>query len=229
MQTPMQILLTAGLGAASMYFLDPSRGHKRRHRARARIEHGKDAVAHGVQSATDGFNSASHHARAAGRRVNRQSGRFMKGARSFGHDLSERMDQVSHGARDASHEARDRAAGAAASVGSFFNRHRPGNGHALADMRDEPRGKLKFMLIPVTSIITVGLGAAAMYYFDSSQGLYRRTRLRNRFASWRNTAKDKIDAVGRDISDKAEEITDQPKAGNGFGDHLRPQARPQQG
>ncbi len=229
MQTPMKILLTAGLGAASMYYLDPSRGRQRRHLARARIEHGKDAVAHGVQTATDGFNTASHRARVAGRRVSRRSGQFMKGARSFGHDLGERMDQVSHGARDASHEARDRAAGAAASVSSLFNRYRPGNGHALADMRDEPSAKLKFMLIPVSWIATVGLGAAAMYYFDSSQGLYRRTRLRDRFAAWRNKAKDKIGAVGRDKSDDAEEITDQPKAANGFGDHLRPQARPQQG
>ena len=228
MHIPMKILLTAGLGAASMYYLDPSRGRQRRKLARTRIEHGKDAVTHGVQSATEGFNTASHRARVAGRRVSRSSGKFLKGARSLGQDFGERVDQVTHGARDASHEARNRAAGAAATVGSFFNRHRP-NGHALAEMRDEPRARLKFMLIPVTWIATVGIGAAAMYYFDSSQGVYRRTRLRDRFASWRNDAKDKLGSVGRDESNDAEELTEQPKAGNGSGDHLRPQARPQQG
>lgn len=227
MQTPMKILLTAGLGAASMYYLDPSRGRQRRHLARARIEHGKEAVAHGVQSATDGFNTASHRARIAGRRVSRRSDQLLKGARSLGHDLGERVDQVTHGARDASHGARNRAAGVASTVGTFFNRHRPGNGHALAEMRDEPRAK--FLLIPVTWIATVGLGAAAMYYFDSSQGLNRRTRLRNRFAGWRIKAQEKLGAVGRDKSGDAEEISEQPKAGNGFGNHLRQQSRPQQG
>jgi hypothetical protein len=227
MQTPMKILLAAGLGAASMYYMDPTRGQKRRRLARARIEYGKDAVSHGVQSATEGFNTASRHARAAGHQVSRRSGKLWKGARSLGHDLGERMDQVSHGASDAGNEVRNRAAGAAATVGSFFNRHRP-NGHALAEMRDEPRGKLKFMLIPVTWIFTVGMGAAAMYYFDSSQGIYRRTRLRDRFEGWRNKTKEKLGSVGRDISDKAGEIAEQPKAGNSFGEHLRPQARPQQ-
>ncbi|HEX5766520.1 MAG TPA: hypothetical protein VFY27_13220, partial [Woeseiaceae bacterium] len=40
----MKILLSAGVAAASMYYLDPSRGNERRADARARLEHGKDKL-----------------------------------------------------------------------------------------------------------------------------------------------------------------------------------------
>lgn len=216
MQTPMKILLTAGLGAVSMYYLDPSRGRHRRNLAVARIEHGKEAVTQGVHTATDGLNRASHRARVVRRNVSRRTDRFLRGARNFSHDVGDRVDQVTHGARDVSHDVRNRAAGAAATVGSFFDRHRP-NGSALAEIRDKPRAT--FLLIPVTFIATVGLGAAAMYYFDSSQGVYRRNRLRNRFAGWRDRAKEKVRAVGRDEPQ-------QPKAGNGSADRQRQQEQP---
>ena len=212
MQTPMKILLTAGLGAVSMYYLDPSRGRHRRALAVSRIEHGKEAVTQGVHTATDGLNRASHRARVARRNMSRRTDRFLRGARDFSHDNGDRVDQVTHGARDVSQDARSRAAAAAATVGSFFDRHRP-NGNPLEEMRDEMRDepRVKFLLIPVTWIFTVGLGAAAMYYFDSSQGVFRRTRLRNRLATWRDRATEKVSAVGRDKPR-------QPKAGNGSAD-----------
>ena len=42
MQTPMKILLSAGFAAASMYYLDPSRGNERRADARARLTGWRD-------------------------------------------------------------------------------------------------------------------------------------------------------------------------------------------
>ncbi len=149
MQSVMKILLGAGVTAASMYYLDPSRGQDRRAEARARLEHGKDAVAQGVHKASSGFDSASRHARVAGHRLGQETGKF-------------------------SHGARNLAAGAAGTAVSFLNRNRS-HGRTRAALRDAPRGK--FLLIPGAWIATIGLGAAAMYYLDSSQGESRRARL----------------------------------------------------
>ncbi len=210
MQSLMKILLGAGVTAASMYYLDPSRGNDRRADARARLEHGKDAVAQGVHKASNSFDSASHHARVAGHRLGQETGKF-------------------------SHGARNLAAGAAGSVLSFLNRNQA-RGKVRAALRDAPRGK--FLLIPGSWIATIGLGAAAMYYLDSSQGESRRARLYDRLAGWRDGAQEKVSAIGRKLPGKAEEITEEaeemmdPMTGNGS-DHLRKQEslqdRPLQG
>jgi hypothetical protein len=63
MKSPTKALLTAGLGAVAMYYLDPAQGRKRRDLARDRIEYGRDRL-----------EKASHTARVVG------------------HDVSERAD-----------------------------------------------------------------------------------------------------------------------------------------
>ena len=203
MQTPMKILLSAGFAAASMYYLDPSRGNERRADARARLEHGKNAVAQGVQRASNSLDSASRHARVAGRKLSRETGKL-------------------------NHDARNLAAGAAGTVASILNRDRS-HAKTRAALQDAPRAK--FLLIPGTWIVTVGLGAATMYYLDSLQGQSRRARLRARLADWRDEAKEKMSAIGRKLPDKAEESTEKAEEimdqmiGNGSADHLRKQDR----
>ena len=178
MQTLMKILLSAGVAAASMYYLDPSRGNERRADARARLEHGKD-------------------------------------------ELSRRAGKLDH-------DARNLAAGAAGTFASFLNRNRS-HGKARAALRVAPRAKV--LLIPGTWIVTVGLGAATMYYFDSLQGQSRRKRLRARLAGWRDEVTETMRAIGRKLPVKAEEpieiakeITNQ-MIGNGSADSLRTQDR----
>lgn len=198
MQSLMKILLGAGVTAASMYYLDPSRGQDRRADTRSRLEHGKDAVAKGVHKASSGFDSASRRARDAGSKLGRETGRL-------------------------SHDARNLAAGAAGTVASMLNRNRS-RIKSRAALQSAPRAK--FMLIPGSWIVTVGLGAAAMYYFDPAQGQSRRLRLYDRLAGWRDGAQERMSAVGRklprkeEIRDKAQELTDS-MTGNGSGDHLR--------
>ena len=178
MHTPMKILLSAGFTAASMYYLDASRGNERRADARARFENGKDL-------------------------------------------LSRETGKLNHGARNL-------AAGTAGTVASLLNRNRS-HGNARAALRDAPRAT--FLLIPGTWIVTVGLGAATMYYFDSLQGQSRRTRLRARLAGWRDEAKEKMSAIGRKFPGKVEEITEKAEEtadqliGNGSADHIRKQDR----
>jgi hypothetical protein len=201
MQSLMKILLSAGFAAASMYYLDPSRGQERRAVARSRLEDGKDALAQGVHTASNRFDSVSRHARDAGRTLGRETGRL-------------------------SQDARNLAAGAAGTALSFLNRNRS-HGKARAALRDAPRGK--FLLIPGSWIATIGLGAAAMYYLDSAQGESRRARLYDRFAGWRDGAQEKVSAVRRKLPGNAEEITEEAEemadamTGNGSADHLRKQ------
>lgn len=60
MSKPMRFLLTAGLGAAAMYYMDPSRGRYRRALVRDRLVHGEHQALHGVASARrDARNRAS--------------------------------------------------------------------------------------------------------------------------------------------------------------------------
>jgi hypothetical protein len=204
MQSIMKILLGAGVTAASMYYLDPSRGQDRRADARARLEHGKDAVAQGVHEASNRFDSASRHARSAGHRLGQETGKL-------------------------SHDARNLAAGVAGTVIAFLNRNQA-RGRTRAALRDAPRAK--FLLIPGSWIATIGLGAAAMYYLDSAQGESRRARLYDRFAGWRDGAQEKMSAIGRklpgsagQLAEDAEENTDKeimdPVPGNGSADRLR--------
>jgi hypothetical protein len=200
----MKILLSAGFAAASMYYLDPSRGQDRRAEARSRLEHGKDAVAQGVHKASSGFDSATHRALDAGRNIGRETGKL-------------------------GHDARNLAAGVAGAVVSFMNRNQA-RGRTRAALREAPRGN--FLLIPGSWIATIGLGAAAMYYLDSAQGESRRARLYERLAGWRDGAQEKMSAVGRklpgsagQIAEDAEENTDKeimdPVPGNGSADRLR--------
>jgi gas vesicle protein len=201
MQSIMKILLTAGAAAASMYYLDPSSGQDRRAVARARLEDGKDTVAHGVHRASNRFDSASRQARDAGRTLGRETGKL-------------------------SDDARELAAGVAGTVASFLNRNRS-QGKARAALRSATRGKF---LIPGW-LITTGVGAAAMYFFSPSQGEARRARLYERLDGWRDTAQEKVSAVGRklprkeEMRDEAEEMTDSltdSMTGNGS-DRLRKQ------
>jgi gas vesicle protein len=201
MQSLMKILLGAGVSAASMYYLDPARGQDRRAEVRARLEHGKDAVAQGIHEASNRLDSASRYVRDAGSELGRETGRL-------------------------SHGARNLAAGAAGTAASLLNRDRS-HGTARAALKHAPRGKF---LIPGW-LVTAGVGAAAMYFFSPSQGAARRARLYERLDGWRDTAQEKVSAVGRklprkeEIRDKAEEMTDSlsdSMTGNGP-DRLRKQ------
>jgi gas vesicle protein len=208
MQSVMKILLGAGVTAASMYYLDPERGQDRREVARTRLEHGKHAVAQGVHEASNRFDSASRHARDAGSKLGRETGRL-------------------------SHGARNLAAGAVGTAASFLNRNRS-HGTARAALKHAPRGTF---LLPGW-LVTAGVGAAAMYFFSPSQGEARRARLYERFDGWRDGAQEKVSALGRKLPRKADEVTDSAEemadsmTGNGS-DRLRKQEslqdRPLQG
>lgn len=226
MQSSFRILLTAGLGAATMYYLDPSRGSRRRALARARFEDGRDSLTHGVQKATHGLDRATRRARVISRDASRRADRFMHGARTLSHDIGEHADEATHGARIFGREARDRAAGAAATLGSFIERNRP-NGRLLPENGESRR----LLTSPAAWLITVGAGAAAMYFLDPVQGLYRRTRFRDRVNRWRaklaegasETVRRAKDATGSDEKDANEE---QPRTDNGYDRHLQGQGRP---
>jgi gas vesicle protein len=212
MQSLMKILLGAGVSAASMYYLDPSRGQDRRADARARLEYGRNAVAEGVNKASSGFDSAARQARDAGSKLGRETGRL-------------------------SHGARNLAAGAVGTAASFLNRSQS-HGTTRAALKHAPRGKF---LIPGWAI-TAGVGAAAMYFFSPSQGEARRARLYERLDGWRDGAQEKMSAIGRklpgkeDIRDEARDTAEEMQdamTGNGSADRLRKQdslqERPLQG
>lgn len=185
MQPAMKILLTAGLGAATMYYLDPAQGRKRRDLARAQLEHGRHSLEH-----------ASRQARFVGHDVGERAGRALNGMRAAGHGVGDRAERalhraraardgvgdragrLAHGLRETGHDVRERAAGVAASLGSLFERGRS-RAHFRRDTNS--RSALKFLGIPLKWLFVGGLGAAAMYFFDPSQGIYRRSRFRNRF------------------------------------------------
>lgn len=232
MQTPMKMLLTAGLGAATMYYLDPTRGRHRRALARARFEDGREALTHGVHQATHGIDRAAHRARVISRGVSRKSDKFAHGVRTLSHDLGDRAGQLAHGARTVGREARDRAAGAADTLGSLYERHRP-NGAADYDPGGAPRGRI--LLIPVTTLLTIGVGVATMYFLDPTQGLYRRSRFRRRLADWREKVRNAT-GIGREkLRDASEalkpnsEDTTEQSAGNGHARHLEDRDPARQG
>lgn len=215
MQSPLKILLSASLGAATMYYLDPTRGRYRRARAQARIEHGREAVTHGVHQATHGLDKAAHRARVARRSIGRRADKAVHGARAFGHDFGDRADQFSHGARSFGHEARERTAGAAATLGSFFERHRPRDiDYWYGSGESRPARVLKS---PATWLATVTVGAVAMYFFDPSHGFYRRAKVRYRLTKWRQSRRlaKMDDRAKSDDPLKERQASEQPHPGNG--------------
>lgn len=164
MQTMTKLLFTAGLGAATMYYLDPAQGRRRRAIALDRIEHGRD-----------GLQQATRTARAVSRDVSHRADRTIHGLRAVGHDVGEQAGRLSHGLRTIGRGTRDRAAGAASSVGALFQRN---DRHAYGE---RARSALKFAGIPVKWLLVAGIGASVMYFLDPSQGLYRRVRFRRRY------------------------------------------------
>lgn len=161
MKSPTKVLLTAGLGAVAMYYLDPAQGRKRRDLALDRIEYGRDRL-----------EKASHTARAVGHDVSERADGAFARARAVGHDVGERAGRLTHGLRSVGRDTSHRAAGAVSSLGSMFNGR-----HA----RRASRGSAwKFLGVPVMWLFVAGIGASVMYLFDPSQGIYRRARLRQR-------------------------------------------------
>lgn len=189
MKSPTKLLLTAGLGAVAMYFFDPAQGRTRRDLARDRIDYGRDrlekashtalAVGHDVGSRAD---RTLHRLRAVGHDVGERADGVFERARSVGHDVGERAGRLTHGLKSVGRGTGHRAAGAVSSLGSLFNGRRA-------------RRPLKLVGVPVMWLLVAGIGASVMYFFDPSQGIYRRARLRSRLP--RQLAGDTSDEEGR--------------------------------
>lgn len=167
MKSPTKVLLTAGLGAVTMYYLDPAQGRRRRDLARDRIEYGRDRL-----------EKASHTARAVGHDVSERADGAFARARAVGHDVGERAGRLTHGLKSVGRDTGHRAAGAVSSLGSLFN------GRASSRSAGSP---WKFLGVPVMWLFVAGIGASVMYLFDPSQGVYRRARLRSRLPRQRKT------------------------------------------
>jgi hypothetical protein len=194
MKSPTNLLLTAGLGAVAMYYFDPAQGRKRRDLARDRIEYGRDRL-----------EKASYTARRAGHDVGRRADRSIHRLRAVGHEISERADAAYERARAVGHDTGHRAAGAVSSLGTLFGeRH---SSRAAAPM--------KLVGVPVLWLLVAGIGASVMYLFDPSQGLYRRARLRNRFAHRQATEHARPDAANDSDSEESRQGNARERAGNG--------------
>ena len=232
MQSPMKIMLSAGLGAAAMYYLDPVQGRERRDIARERLEQGRGGLQHAGLAAKSvghdvgkGTGRAIRGMRAAGHEVGGRAERAWHLARSAGQDVGDRAGRFTHGLREAGHGARERAVGAAASLGSLLDGHRPRlrrpklGRHSRHHSHGHPA--LKFVGIPVKWLLFAGIGAAAMYFMDPSQGLYRRVRFRERFLRARD---EHLDGDGMPESEDAErsEVGRQPGRGPSLRDEERP-------
>lgn len=161
MKSPTKVLLTAGLGAVAMYYLDPAQGRRRRDLALDRIEYGRDRL-----------EKASRTARTVGHDVSQRADGAFQRARAVGHDVSQGAGRLTHGLRSVGRDTSHRAASAVSSLGSLLNGR---------DTRRSRQGSAwKFLGIPVLWLVVAGVGASVMYLFDPSQGVYRRARLRNR-------------------------------------------------
>lgn len=203
MKSPSQILLTAGLGAVAMYYLDPAHGRKRRDLARERIEYGRD-----------GLEKASHTARVVGHDVGNRADVAFSRARAVGHDVGERAGRLAHGLKSVGRDTGHHAAGAVSSLGSLF-----GGRHSGRSARP-----LKLVGIPVLWLLVAGIGASAMYLFDPSQGIYRRARLRSRLPRVRTTDSTGSEEAAND-KDSAEPLQPgaRPRAGDArVGNQERP-------
>lgn len=212
MQSAMKILLTAGLSAAAMYLLDPADGKRRRARARARLEDGRDSLVQGANKAAEGVDKAARQARDLGHDASKRTDGIVESLRDLGHEIGERAAQLMLGATAAGRVARDRASATAHSVGSAVERHRPHRSASRAPA-------VKVLRSPVTWVVTVGVGAAAMYFFDPSQGLYRRAKLRKQVDDLRAKL-----LPSRSRETRAETAIDEPSVaqpgGNGSGRDL---------
>lgn len=193
MQHTTKFLLTAGIGAAAMYFLDPAQGQRRRELARDRLEHGRETAAHTLDRATQvaravghdvsvGADRTVHGLRAVRRGVGdvaektaRRARSLGHEARSLGHEVGSRTERLAHGLRAVGRDTRERAARAGSVVIPFDGRR---SGKALTRSSLRP---LRLMGIPLKWLLVAGIGASAMYFLDPSQGLYRRARVRARF------------------------------------------------
>lgn len=225
MQPAMKILLTAGLGAATMYYLDPAQGRERRDLARERLEYGRDRLEHASHTAKvvghdvgERTERALHGLRAVGQGIGDRAGRTLHRAQAVRHDVGRRAGRLGHGLRDAGYGARERAAGAASTLGSLFGR----SGSNVGFHRNRKgRSALKLMGIPVKWLFVAGIGASAMYFFDPSQGLYRRVRFRDRFL---NNRRKGMNGSGAPEDESAREATARPRSGDGPGlsDEERP-------
>lgn len=226
MQRAMKIMLSAGLGAATMYYLDPAQGRERRDIARERLEHGRDSLQHAGKTAMavghdvgDRAGRTWYGVRAAGHQVGSRADRALHRARAVGYDVGDRAGRLTHGLREAGHDVRERAAGAASSLASLFERGRS-RGHVRRNRTG--RSALKFLGIPLTWLFVAGIGASAMYFFDPSQGLYRRVRFRDRFL--RNGREGMHRGTNGAATSEDEQAQQAPRSGDGPGP--KEEARP---
>lgn len=237
MQSATKILLSAGLGAAAMYYLDPAQGHKRRATLRDQLEHGQEAATHGALHGARAIghrtDRAIHGLRAAGHDVSDRAERAIRRARAvrhgLGHEVGKRAGRLTHGLRVVGRDTREHAAGAAEALGSTFDRGETDDGVRAITRNSSP---WKLMGIPVKWLFLAGIGASMMYFLDPSQGLYRRARFRRRFDQARHKSMDRRHA-GPDVpreempaAPDPEEVAGRQRSGDGPGPHLEDRERP---
>lgn len=211
MKSPSKLLLTAGLGAVAMYYLDPAQGRKRRDLARERIEYGREGLERASHTARvvghDVGNRADrtiHRLRAVGHGVSEGADHAFERARAVGHDVGVRAGRLTHGLKSVGRDTGYRAAGAVSSLGSLFSGR-----HSRQSARP-----LKFIGIPVLWLFVAGIGASVMYLFDPSQGIYRRARLRSRLPRMRRADSTGGEAANDMDSAEPAEPGARPRAGD---------------
>ena len=192
--TTMKLLGGALLGAAAMYLLDPESGRRRRHTIAAGTGEALGRAGEHLGPAWDRF---SEGARDVGSRLG-------ESAAAFGSAAAERAREFGSSASDRAADARDSASGwfsgwgdALGSFGRRFTRRARGYGEDAADAArdyrdsawDSARGyarRARGMLpwgedesshvgaYTAAGISAAALGAAAIYFFDSTNGRSRR-------------------------------------------------------
>jgi hypothetical protein len=193
-ENSMALLGGALLGAAAMYLLDPEAGRRRRHNLR---ETTGDALGRAGETLAPAWDSISEHARDLG-------GRIGAGAAAFGATAADRASSLGSAAADRAADARDSGAdmlsGWGDALGSFgrrFTKGARGYGRSAADSARDTRdsawestrdyaARARAMLpwqkeeeshagaYTAAGLTAAGLGAAAIYFLDSTNGRTRR-------------------------------------------------------